>query len=614
MKKLLIHLLLLIITFSSVNVTMASCKDKRTPFTKVKYIGTKPYAYIDNTFVELISIGGIDVNIFIRKAIDENPSNWKLGFHRYLHYMMDDMKIKRGKTINVTYRKNGIILSKDMELKKNNRNLATKYHDSIIGKNRIKSPIPEFISKGYKYLTKRLDGYELKKDFLSRDKVIADLEYLEWEIKNHYSYAKLRGFNFHDALSAIKADVKNGISKRDLALQLKMFMANFGDGHSRVSLRYVFKEENEFLRFPFIIVKHGNKYYAINSNTKTNYLNKYPYISKINNVDIKDLYKTAKSFIPKTTSKFVDRNTVDYMNIHALMLKIMNFDINKDFKITFSNSKNSITKNIKLGKYRHKYLIDRPNYESKTLDGDIGYITFNHMFSNKKYIKKLHQSMQDFKNTKGIIIDIRGNGGGSRAPLRALLPYFLKKPVVTNIARYRINENEEVKPINGYLLARFAYPSKSKLFTRKERRIIKRFKKHFSPKYTINDNLFTQYHYMVVSPKRKGNFYHYKNKVVVLTDSGCFSASDIFAAGMKTAPNVTLLGETTGGGSGYSKGVRLPNSRIKVKLSRIVSYQPDGNLYDGHGVIPDIKEEYTLKDKLGLTDTQLDKAKDIILK
>lgn len=117
---------------------------------------------------------------------------------------------------------------------------------------------------------------------------------------------------------------------------------------------------------------------------------------------------------------------------------------------------------------------------------------------------------------------------------------------------------------------------------------------------------------MVVSPTNEQGTYYYDKPVIVLVDEGCFSASDIFAAGIRQGDQVRLLGNTTGGGSGFSKSRRLPNSRIKVKLSRIFSYQPDGNLYDGHGVIPDIKVDYTLDDKLGKKDSQLERAKEIL--
>jgi len=236
------------------------------------------------------------------------------------------------------------------------------------------------------------------------------------------------------------------------------------------------------------------------------------------------------------------------------------------------------------------------------------------MDRDDKFISSLHKAMTEFKGTHGLIIDIRGNGGGNRAPLKALLPYFIKTPKVTNVAKYRVNSDEDSNPKNGYLQARYAYPEDYEAYTKAERKSIKKFKISFIPTKEVASEKFTDYHYMVVSPTNEQETYYYDKPVIVLVDEACFSASDIFAAGIRQGDKVRLLGNTTGGGSGFSKNRRLPNSLIKVKLSRIFSYQPDGNLYDGHGVIPDIKVDYTLEDKLGKTDSQLKKAKEILSK
>jgi len=130
----------------------------------------------------------------------------------------------------------------------------------------------------------------------------------------------------------------------------------------------------------------------------------------------------------------------------------------------------------------------------------------------------------------------------------------------------------------------------------------------FKPSVKPGKNKFSEYHYMVVSPTDEYDIYYYDKPVIVLIDEDCFSASDIFAAGIRQGDNVKLLGNTSGGGSGFSKRIYLPNTELRVKLSRMFSYQPDGNLYDGHGVVPDIPKDYTFDDKLGLTDSQLERA------
>ncbi|MDE5421836.1 S41 family peptidase [Ancylomarina sp. DW003] len=589
-------------------------RDKRTPFSKVEFRENTPYVEFQENWVKLLSIEGKAVDKYIQAAKTIDPSDWKFRFTRHLHYIMDDMKMERGKSVKVSFEQNGKVVTHDYELKKENRNLATDYYEECIGRNKIRREHNQTIPAEYDYLTVRMDSHEkTDKNWISREEAIHDLEHLEWQIVNNYSYAELTGFNYPLALDAIRANLKKGITRRDFALQLKMFMANFGDGHSRVSMKYLFTDKSEILFLPFNITKVGNIFSAINPEKKELWNKQYPQLVAINGIDIQTLYQLAERMVPKTTSKFVERNTTDYLSYTAWILKLAGVDVKEKVSVRFSNGTKSIQEEFKLKNKAPKACIKREYLKSEILDGKLAYLAFQeHMDRDKKFIAALHKAMKEFKGTHGLIIDIRGNGGGNRAPLKALLPYFIKTPKIANIARYRINSDKDSKPKYGYLPARYAYYEDYEAYTKAERKSIQNFKKSFTPTKEVTSDKFTDYHYMVVSPTNEQGTYYYDKPVIVLVDEGCFSASDIFAAGIRQGDQVRLLGNTTGGGSGFSKSRRLPNSRIKVKLSRIFSYQPDGNLYDGHGVIPDIKVDYTLDDKLGKKDSQLERAKEIL--
>jgi len=209
------------------------------------------------------------------------------------------------------------------------------------------------------------------------------------------------------------------------------------------------------------------------------------------------------------------------------------------------------------------------------------------MDKNEEFQKWLHKAMNEFKNTKGLIIDIRGNGGGSRKPIYSLLPYFITSPKVINVNALRINKELDPnidEPI-GQLEKRMAYPEKSTHWTTDERKAISDFKKDFSPEWELDSNKFSKWHFSVVSPNDK----HYNKPVVVLMDVGNFSASDIFLTAFKGSKNVTLLGQKSSGGSGFTRTNFLSNSGIMYLVSSMVSFQPNGKLYDGNGVTPDIE-------------------------
>lgn len=607
MNKLLV--ILVAIIFSLSIESNAQKNEKATPFEKIQFIDNIPYFMYKDTWCEILKIEDVSINKFIEYAKESEPRKWKYAIVRYTHYIMDDFDIHVKDKVSVSFKRKGEILTRNLKLKKENRDLATKFYLENIGLNRINRKHSIAIPADYLYLNTRLDGYvKTKSNWLSNDEALHDLEHLEWQIKNNYSYVNLRGFNYSLGIDAIIADLKDGISKRDFAMQIKMFMANFGDGHSRVSMKYIFTKK-ELGRLPFQIIKNGKEFYAVSGKEHDFYNKKFPILKSINGFDLPYLYNIAERFIPKTTCKFVERNTLEYLDNIKFILALAGQKDIKSLDIELSNGDIVYREKIKINNYKYYPLLKRFRLKKEVIGNNIGYLAFNrHMYSSKKFISALHKSMDSLKNTNGLIIDIRGNGGGSRKPLLALLPYFIKKPVVVNVARYRIDVAADVHPINGYLDYRFSYPESYSGFSKEEKESIKEFKKYFNPTRLISNKKYTDYHYALVSPNINETSYFYSKDVIVLVDEGCFSASDIFAAGIRLGDNVKLLGNTTGGGSGGSQKRILPNSNIKVKLSSMFSYQPDGATYDSHGVVPDFQVNYTLDDRLGKTDSQLKKA------
>ncbi len=119
---------------------------------------------------------------------------------------------------------------------------------------------------------------------------------------------------------------------------------------------------------------------------------------------------------------------------------------------------------------------------------------------------------------------------------------------------------------------------------------------------------FSKWHYFVISPSQDESYYHYDKPVVILMDRWNFSACDIFLGAFKGWKNVTLMGLPSGGGSGCRQEYTLSNSGIRIHLSRMVSFQPNGQLYDGNGIQPDIVVESIPTDFIGRTDTVLETA------
>ncbi|MCY1534612.1 hypothetical protein D9M68_699900 [compost metagenome] len=76
--------------------------------------------------------------------------------------------------------------------------------------------------------------------------------------------------------------------------------------------------------------------------------------------------------------------------------------------------------------------------------------------------------------------------------------------------------------------------------------------------------------------------------VTVLINIRNYSASDIFASSLAAVPGVVLLGTPTAGGSGFARRSVLPGSFTTIQISTMASGMIGGDLYENHGVVPQV--------------------------
>ena len=159
-----------------------------------------------------------------------------------------------------------------------------------------------------------------------------------------------------------------------------------------------------------------------------------------------------------------------------------------------------------------------------------------------------------------------------------------------------------------YLRNRWLYPLPSSKWNQAERSAIQAAARTFEPEWKLPSGAFSTWHYFVLSRAESSPYYHYDKPVVVLLDENCFSATDIFLGAFKGRPNVTLMGTASGGGSGRTQDYKLPNSSIRLRMSSMASFRPDGTLYDGRGIQPDVIVKRDPGDLIANTDSALQAA------
>jgi len=196
---------------------------------------------------------------------------------------------------------------------------------------------------------------------------------------------------------------------------------------------------------------------------------------------------------------------------------------------------------------------------------DVGYMHYR-SFSSSVSEGGLNYIMEKFKDHKGIIVDIRDNGGGSSGNVDRIARRFTKEPILVGRERYR----------NG-----------------------------------IEHNDFSDWEDVMLEPyepemENDTIAYHFTKPVVLLTNRSCYSAASFFTQYMKALPNVTVMGDWTGGGGGAPSFTELGNGWL-MRVSNTQFESPDGFNIE-NGIPPDIEVALKKEDEDAGMDTILEEA------
>jgi hypothetical protein len=169
---------------------------------------------------------------------------------------------------------------------------------------------------------------------------------------------------------------------------------------------------------------------------------------------------------------------------------------------------------------------------------NIGYINI-YGWNDSKISAECGEALEKMRNTRGLIVDVRLNGGGGEPLARQFAGRFLEKEFVYAYSQFR----------NG--------PNHTDLTEKYERKVEPR------------------------GPWR------YNRPVVLLIGQKCMSSNESFVGMMTGDPEVTTMGDHTCGSSGNPEIVNLP-LEMTVSVPQWIDYLPDGTPLDERGFQPQI--------------------------
>ena len=417
---------------------------------------------------------------------------------------------------------------------------------------------------------------------LTGEQARADVAYFEELLESQFAYLEVNDVGFKTAIKDLYAHADQGMTISDLQVGLQQLLGLFIDGHSDVSLMSAHRAYLPFLMRP----TEGRV--AAFQPERTALLNKdYPYVVSIDGLALSEWKEALRSYIPRGSAQYLENEVLRRLRRIQEAQKRAGLarTVQVDVELESEDGASKITEPV--------YISDMfpvfgtwPQTSSEILTGNIGYLRLPKM--NGAAVLEVQKWMPKFEDTDGLIIDVRGNTGGGREALFVLFPYFMSsddKPYVANAAKYRLG------PLfaKDHLEARFMYRANADQWSNAERQAITTFQESFKPVWEPPAEKFSDWHFLVLSREAEDERYHYTKPVVILMNDRCFSATDIFLSAFKGWENVTLMGTPSSGGSARSQSFFLPNSGLIGRIASMASFQKDGSLYDGNGVMPDIE-------------------------
>ena len=588
---------------------MASARERieeRSPFEMVRFPDDgAPEVRVRGRWYQFVSIDGVSFERVREGALKVDREDWRRRFSEDLVASLLAVSTKLGRSVVLELRdlENGkVVTLGGVRMSKSNR---SRIRDARpwVRPIRLARDHSKTVDERYAFLTMRFHD-RTKSPRLSAKLAAEDLDELEWCIEHAFSYRDRVGVDYRAAFDTVRAGLGEGIARSDLRLQLQKLLALFGDGHTGVR-GWPRELLQGSLPAIFTSLDEGDSVLALRSGGAP-LDSGFPHVVSIDGLHISKWIEAAGRYRPRSTKRAHVMATLERLEDFAHVRAELGLRASENAKLVLSDGSGG-TRTVTLSLVRGARGLPRPRRpRSGTFHEGFGYLRIARM--QEKETRRALEEIETLFPAPGLIIDVRGNGGGSRELLYRLLPRLMRsdaEPILFNVAAYRMPPGTVARS-GGHLGDRGLYTLDSKRFAPRNVTAAKALLASFEPSMAVDPKLFSDWHVAFVYEPSDGRLF--RGSIAVLIDEGCFSATDIFVGALELLPNVTLIGTTTGGGSGRSEKLRLANSGIEVRVSTMASFRPNGRSYDGHGIAPDIEVKPTLEDLLGKTDSALVRA------
>ena len=439
---------------------------------------------------------------------------------------------------------------------------------------------------------------------LPRAAATSALDVFQSALNDRWSYRHANRADFDSAIAALRNRIATDVSSDELGIELQKIIALGIDGHAGVS-GYRLPQGG---CLPFLIEAEGERFVAVNPERTAFLADGFPYLTRIDGKDVAAWCKAAAVLVPKGSPPYVRRRCLRLLLEIDYWRGVMGVPQRETFEVELAGADGAArtTLTLPVANTLTAYGV-WPSGGSRLLEGNVGYLRLANMVAATS-VPEIQRWLPKFRDTAGLIVDVRDNNGGDRDPLLLLYSYLAAPgdpPRVFTAAAYRLYTAYRENHLAEH---HRMYRADASEWSPQERRAVAEFAERFKPQWELPKDQFSPWHYMALTRHDGAEVYHYDNPVIVLLNGKSFSATDIFLAGLKGMKNVLLLGSPSSGGSAFGQEIVLGGTNLRLRIGSMASFQADGKLFDGNGVLPDVRVEPVPEYYVGGRDNVLEEA------
>lgn len=419
------------------------------------------------------------------------------------------------------------------------------------------------------------DIFIMSQDQISLDKRIFIISKAYGLIQSHFAHWQgVPDLDLDNIFMKYVNQILNSSSRFEFDLIMMEFLANLKNGHSWFVDKWLNRNYTGSIGFKFKPIE--DKWVVIKSIIDE--IHTGDIITKINNEDFQSFYEQKRKYINASSengrkNKFTKR--------HYLFPQIFQLELNNNKHIEIIQNEYPIS----LLEDKNVSTIGHWIYENEQAYLKIP--SFGQNYSQDKALEYI----KEFFEAKMIIIDVRGNTGGSTP--EKLISQLMNRP-------YRFWAESTNISIS---LFQFYYEY---------------FKKFAQMDSSLEEKVdfFSMFHkpnFMWYSKKIPAKENAFQGKLCILIDKETGSAAEDFVIPFKDNNRAMIIGQTSMGSTGQPYIFSIDED-ITIFIGTKRAYFPDGSPFEGIGITPDIEISPTVEDIINKVDRALDYSKELFKK